>query len=408
MASNAEHGDLIVQLAGAVGTPFWVYDAARVEAQIARLRGFDVIRYAQKANSNLELLRVMRRNGVLVDAVSLGEIERAQAAGYRAGPGAEDAEHDEIVFTADIIDRPTLAKVVELNIPVNCGSPDMVDQIAAASPGHRIWHEDLPDLASRIRASGLDLVGLHMHIGSGVDYEHLERVGDAMVDAYRALGLPIRAISAGGGLSVPYRDGAQEIDADHYTGTWEAARRTIQQSQGAPVSLEIEPGRFLTAAAGSLVAEIRAVKRVADRHFVIVDAGFNDLARPAMYGSYHRIAFLRADGTPVTGQTADVAVAGPLCESGDVFTQGEAGVVQFRSMPLPAVGDLCVFADAGAYGAAMSSNYNSRPLIPEVVVDRGVARLARRRQTMADLLALEEGADLALDLPVRRPNSAAG
>lgn len=435
MASNAEHGDLIVQLAGAVGTPFWVYDAARVEAQIVRLRGFDVIRYAQKANSNLELLRVMRRNGVLVDAVSLGEIERAQAAGYRAGPGAEDAEHDEIVFTADIIDRPTLAKVVELNIPVNCGSPDMVDQIAAASPGHRIWlrinpgfghghsnktntggpfskhgiwHEDLSDLASRIRASGLDLVGLHMHIGSGVDYEHLERVGDAMVDAYRALGLPIRAISAGGGLSVPYRDGAQEIDADHYTGTWEAARRTIQQSQGAPVSLEIEPGRFLTAAAGSLVAEIRAVKRVADRHFVIVDAGFNDLARPAMYGSYHRIAFLRADGSPVTGQTADVAVAGPLCESGDVFTQGEAGVVQFRSMPLPAVGDLCVFADAGAYGAAMSSNYNSRPLIPEVVVDRGVARLARRRQTMADLLALEEGADLALDLPVRRPNSAAG
>lgn len=410
-------GALIAGLAARVGTPFWLYDAARIEGQIERLRGFDTIRYAQKANSNLDLLRVMRRNGVKVDAVSLGEIERALAAGYTAGG-------DEIVFTADIFDRPTLRRVVELGIPVNCGSPDMIDQIAAVSPGHRIWlrinpgfghghsnktntggpfskhgiwHEELAALGPRIKAAGLDLVGLHMHIGSGVDYSHLERVGDAMIEAYRALGLPIRAVSAGGGLSVPYSEGAAEVDTQHYIANWDAARNAIQQHQTTPVEMEIEPGRFLVAAAGCLVAEVRAVKRVAERYFVVVDAGFNDLARPAMYGSFHRIGFVDADGAPVTGEGRPVAVAGPLCESGDVFTQGEGGVVEFRALPLPRVGDFCVISDAGAYGSAMSSNYNSRPLIPEVVVDGGALRLARRRQTIEELLALETGEELSLD-----------
>ena len=418
LGTGPKDGALITALAAKVGTPFWLYDAARIEGQIARLRGFDTIRYAQKANSNLDLLRIMRRNGVKVDAVSNGEITRALAAGYQAGG-------DEIVFTADIFDRPTLQRVAELGIPVNCGSPDMIDQIATVSPGHKIWmrinpgfghghsnktntggpfskhgiwHEELPALGDRIKAAGLDLVGLHMHIGSGVDYGHLEKVGDAMIEAYRQLGMPIRAVSAGGGLSVPYRDGGSEIDTDHYVKQWDSARLAIQQHQGSPIEMEIEPGRFLVAAGGCLVAEVRAVKKVAERYFVVVDAGFNDLARPAMYGSYHRMGFVDGTGTPVAGKPHPVAVAGPLCESGDVFTQSEGGVVEFRDMPLPSVGDFCVFADAGAYGAAMSSNYNSRPLIPEVVVDGGAVRLARRRQTMEELLALETGEDLALGL----------
>ncbi|MDF1793662.1 MAG: diaminopimelate decarboxylase [Thalassobaculaceae bacterium] len=417
METDPRDGALITALAAKVGTPFWLYDAGRIERQIERLRGFDTIRYAQKANSNLDLLRIMRRNGVKIDAVSNGEITRALTAGYAAGG-------DDLVFTADIFDRATLERVAALGIPVNCGSPDMIDQIASISPGHRIWlrinpgfghghsnktntggpfskhgiwHEQLPELGPRIEAAGLDLVGLHMHIGSGVDYEHLERVGDAMIDAYRALGLPVRAVSAGGGLSVPYRDGGSEIDTAHYIEKWNSARLAIQQHQSAPVEMEIEPGRFLVAAAGCLVAEVRAVKRVAERFFVVVDAGFNDLARPAMYGSYHRIGFVDAQGAQVGGALHPVAVAGPLCESGDVFTQGEGGVVEFRDMPLPKVGDFCVFADAGAYGAAMSSNYNSRPLIPEVVIDGDRLRLARRRQTMDELLALETGEDLMLD-----------
>jgi diaminopimelate decarboxylase len=122
----------------------------------------------------------------------------------------------------------------------------------------------------------------------------------------------------------------------------------------------------------------------------MVDAGFSDLARPAMYGSYHGMEFIHADGSAVEGLVQDTAVAGPLCESGDVFTQGEGGVVEDRALPVPQVGDLLVVHDTGAYGASMSSNYNTRPLIPEVLVEKGEPRLIRRKQTVAELIALED------------------
>jgi len=133
---------------------------------------------------------------------------------------------------------------------------------------------------------------------------------------------------------------------------------------------------------------VRATKQMGNNHFVLVDAGFNELMRPSMYGSYHRIDVVPADGT--ARPVKPTVVAGPLCESGDVFTQGEGGVVQTRDLPQAGVGDLLVFHDAGAYGASMSSNYNTRPFIPEVLVDAGKIRLIRRRQTVAELLALEQ------------------
>ena len=402
--------DQLRALAQHHGTPLWVYDAATVRARIAELRAFDTIRYAQKANSNLHLLRLMRAQGVVVDAVSLGEIERALAAGYDARgdvPG--------IVFTADVIDRATLARVVAHGIPVNAGSVDMLQQLGAASPGHRvwlrinpgfghghsnktntggehskhgIWHGDLDAARQAIRQHGLDLVGLHMHIGSGVDYGHLQQVCDAMVDMVARLGLPVRAVSAGGGLSIPYREGEARIDTAHYHALWHAARQRIQAAQGgAPVHLEIEPGRYLVAESGVLLAEVRAVKQMGSRFFALVDAGFNELVRPSMYGAHHEISVLAADGS--ARPPRPTVVAGPLCESGDVFTQAEGGVVLSRELPEARVGDLLVFHDAGAYGASMSSNYNSRPLAAEVLVDGGQARLIRRRQRIAELLALE-------------------
>ena len=395
------------------GTPLWVYDAATIRERIADLRAFDTIRYAQKANSNVHLLRLMREHGVVVDAVSLGEIERALLAGYSAR-GAEPAG---IVFTADLLDRATLAKVIEEAIPVNCGSIDMLRQLAAAAPGHPvwlrinpgfghghsnktntggehskhgIWHSDLAEALAEIERGGLRLVGLHMHIGSGVDYAHLSQVCDAMVDLVARAGVSVEAISAGGGLSVPYREGEPRIDTAHYFSLWDAARQRIAAHLGHPVRLEIEPGRYLVAEAGVLVSEVRAIKDMGSNHFVLCDAGFNDLMRPSMYGSYHAISVWQQDGTPVQGRAiVPTVVAGPLCESGDVFTQGEGGVVLRRDLPAAQVGDLLVFHNAGAYGASMSSNYNSRPLIPEVLIDAGEARLIRRRQTVAELLALE-------------------
>ncbi len=401
----------LLALAERFGTPCWVYDAAAIRQQVERLRAFDVIRYAQKANSNVHLLRLMRQEGVVLDAVSAGELERALAAGFV--PGGEPAP---IVYTADVLDRLTLKRVVETGVPVNAGSPQMLEQLGRASPGHRvwlrinpgfgqghsrktntggphskhgIWLDSVEDSLQQVDRHGLRLHGLHMHIGSGVDYSHLERVCAAMVALVKRAGRDVRAISAGGGLSVPYRPDEAAVDTGHYFQLWDAARREVESVVGRAVSLEIEPGRFLVAEAGTLVCEVRAHKRVASTRFVLVDAGFNDLMRPAMYGSFHRISIVAPDGTPRTGPLEPTVVAGPLCESGDVFTQSEGGEVLPRDLPPAEVGDLLLLHDVGAYGASMSSNYNSRPLAPEVLLDQGHARLIRRRQSIEELMALE-------------------
>lgn len=270
--TTAIPGPRIAAVAEEFGTPVWIYDAESIRRRIAGLRQFDTVRFAQKACSNTHLLRLMREQGVAVDAVSLGEIERALRAGYRP-----DGVDQPIVFTADLLDRATLARVVELGIPVNAGSPQMLEQLGEAAPGHPvwirinpgfghghsrktntggeqskhgIWHEHLAaalDLVDRYR---LDLTGFHMHIGSGVDYGHLEAVCETMVKQVRTAGRDIRAISAGGGLSVPYAPGQPEVDTDRYFRIWDAARTELAGELGHPVRLEIEPGRFLVANSG--------------------------------------------------------------------------------------------------------------------------------------------------------------
>ncbi|HEI8776416.1 MULTISPECIES: diaminopimelate decarboxylase [Enterobacter] len=406
------NADNLLRLPAEFGCPVWVYDAQIVREKIAALHQFDVVRFAQKACSNIHILRLMREQGVKVDSVSLGEIERALAAGYDP-----KTDPDAIAFTADLIDDATLARVHELQIPVNAGSVDMLEQLGQVSPGHRvwlrvnpgfghghsqktntggenskhgIWYADMPAALEVLQRYNLKLVGIHMHIGSGVDYGHLEQVCGAMVRQVIDFGQDLEAISAGGGLSIPYREGEEAIDTDHYYGLWSAARDKVAAHVGHPVKLEIEPGRFLVAESGVLVAQVRSVKEMGSRHFVLIDAGFNDLMRPSMYGSYHHISALAADGRDLTdAPRIDTVVAGPLCESGDVFTQQEGGKVETRALPEVKPGDYLVLHDTGAYGASMSSNYNSRPLLPEVLFDNGKARLIRRRQTIQELLALE-------------------
>jgi diaminopimelate decarboxylase len=406
------NADNLLRLPAEFGCPVWVYDAQIIRDKIAALHQFDVVRFAQKACSNIHILRLMREQGVKVDSVSLGEIERALAAGYDP-----KRDRDSIVFTADLIDSATLARVHELQIPVNAGSVDMLEQLGQVSPGHRvwlrvnpgfghghsqktntggenskhgIWYSDLPAALEVLQRYNLKLVGIHMHIGSGVDYGHLEQVCGAMVRQVIEFGQDLESISAGGGLSIPYREGEEAIDTDHYYGLWNGAREKIAAHLGHPVKLEIEPGRFLVAESGVLVAQVRSVKAMGSRHFVLIDAGFNDLMRPSMYGSYHHITALAGDGRDLTqASVVETVVAGPLCESGDVFTQQEGGKVETRALPQVVPGDYLVLHDTGAYGASMSSNYNSRPLLPEVLFDKGAARLIRRRQTIQELLALE-------------------
>lgn len=394
------------------GTPLWCYDAQTIRARIDQLQGFDVIRYAQKACSNLHILRLMREQGVRVDAVSLGEIERALLAGYSsAGDPAG------IVFTCDLFDEATLRRVVELNVEVNTGSIDMLRQLGEKSAGHRvwlrinpgfghghsrktntggknskhgIWHDQVQEALGVIRHYGLKLVGLHMHIGSGVDYTHLEQVSSAMVMAVKTLDHDIEAFSIGGGLSTPYRPQEEPVDIQRYALTWRQAKQSIEDWLAHPVRMEIEPGRFLVAESGYLVTEVRAVKQIDSRHFILVNAGFNDLMRPALYGAYHHITLLDSQGTPISRPQHLSVVGGPLCESGDVFTQDEQGITP-RLLPEAQVGDLLIIHDTGAYGASMSSNYNSRTLLAEVLIGQGQTTLIRRAQPLSDLLALELG-----------------
>ena len=398
-------------LARQFGTPTYVYDAAKIVERIDNLRSFDVIRYAMKACSNLAVLDLVRRNGAYVDTVSAGEIRRALAAGFTTAGDSKSSPP--IVYTADIFDQESLALVVEKGIHANCGSPDMIDQLGAVAPGrhitlrvnpgfghghsqktntggeqskHGIWHEDLTDCLRRADAHGLRVTGLHMHIGSGTDLEHLQHVCQAMEKTAREVGRCLTAISAGGGLPVPYRADQSYVDQAAYFKLWDATRKRLEDAFGHKLSLEIEPGRYLVAEAGYLIAEIRAVKRMGANTFYLLDAGFNNLARPILYGAYHPMSIVPNSGDGTDRPLHDVVVGGPLCESGDIFTQQEGGFVATRKLPAASVGEYLVLEVAGAYGAVMGNNYNSKPLATEVLIDAGQAHLIRSRQTFDDLI----------------------
>ncbi|MFM8704487.1 MAG: diaminopimelate decarboxylase [Planctomycetia bacterium] len=409
----------VADLAREHGTPLYAYDADMIRRRCRDLAAWDTVRFAQKACSNLAVLDLIRREGVVVDAVSTGEIHRALQAGYSAhAPQATGADGlppvHPIVYTADIFDRASLDAVAKLGIHVNCGSADMIEQLAERVPGasitlrvnpgfghghsqktntggegskHGIWHEEIPEVLRRAEWAGLSVSGLHMHIGSGTDLAHLAEVAGALEGVAIEIGRSLTVVSAGGGLPVPYKPGEVHADLGGYFQLWDATRKKLEDRFGHRIRLEIEPGRYLTAESGYVVTEVRAVKRQGARKYLLVDAGFNTLARPVLYGSYHPMSLCpTASGSAATGDAEEVAVGGPLCESGDIFTQTDGGFVASRSLPPAQVGDLLVIEIAGAYGFVMASNYNSKPLPAEVLIDGGQARLVRARQTPEDLV----------------------
>src|SRR5215213_368948 len=415
-------GQSIPNLAHQFGTPVYVYDAAKIVERLRDLAVFDIVRYAQKSCSNLGILVLVRRHGAVVDCVSAGEAIRAMAAGFKPG---QTQHPPEMVYTADIFDREALELVVKHDIHVNCGSPDMIDKYGEAlsrsrgrsnslagitlriNPGfghghsqkvntggaqskHGIWHEQLEDCIERATKYKLSITGLHMHIGSGTDLAHLGQVCGAMEKAATRIGSSILSISAGGGLPVPYKVEQKFVDVGEYFKLWNATRHRLAMQFGHEISLEIEPGRFLVAESGFVLSEIRSIKTAGENTFYLLDAGFNNLARPILYGAYHPMAICPASGTAGELRPArEVIVGGPLCESGDIFTQEEGGFVSRRPLPEAQVGDFLVIGCAGAYGYAMASNYNSKPLVAEVLIENGKPHLVRRRQTLEELIQHE-------------------
>jgi diaminopimelate decarboxylase len=372
---------LLAALAREHGTPLYVYHLPTVRERVARLAGeFDVVRYAQKANSHPDVLRAVRAAGALVDASSAAEVRRALECGFAP---------EDVVLTSDLFDRDMLALLAEVPCGVNAGSPFMLDQLARVrrdarvtlrvNPGfghghdrrvttggerskHGIWHAELPDVLRHARAIGVRVTGLHVHVGSGADLDNLVRAREVLRPAAELVGEGLATLSAGGGLPIPYRAGEHELDVASYAAAWRALRDELPTRP----RLEVEPGRYLVAECGVLVCEVRGTKRQGANEFVMVDAGFHNLIRPAMYGAYHRVTALGKDGEA----TAPRSVAGPLCESADVFTQGKDGELAPQELPALAEGDLLCIHDAGAYGASMQSDYNLQRRAVEVVLER--------------------------------------
>ena len=417
-------GVKIADLVGEFGTPLYVYDEARILSQLKELERFDVVRYAQKACSNLAILQILHRAGAKVDAVSAMEILRALKAGFKPHPETED-EIPEIVYTADIFDRDALELCVKYGIHVNCGSIDMIHQLGKAmnacpdteypveitlriNPGfghghsqktntggplskHGIWYQDIPTALAVAGRYGLMITGLHIYIGSGTDFEHLAQCCSAMKDFAMTVGSSVHTISTGGGLPTVYRESDEYVDIEKYYALWDKTRCEIVQMNQTPITLEIEPGRYLAAESGFMLSEVRAVKTQGGTDlFYLLDAGFNTLARPMLYGSYHPMAICPLNGDPEEERPmVNAVVCGPLCESGDVFTQEEGGFVVTREMPRAWTGDVLVMGGAGAYGFVMGSNYNSKLYAAEVLIRGGKPVCIRKRQTFEQLVENE-------------------
>ena len=400
----------LAALARSEGTPLYVYSAGAIRARLRALRdaleGLDAgICYAVKANSNRAILQLIAGEGAGSDIVSGVELRRALAAGIPAGRivfsgvGKTDAE---IALALEAgIDRFNVESAAELDALQAIASER--GQLARASV--RIN----PDVDARTHAKistgmaenkfgvsiaearrwfdrasawpGVQLDGLHMHIGSQLlSLEPVREALQRMAAFWRELdaaGHPIACIDVGGGLGVRYREGEQAPDARDYAN---AIRDAFAGYGG---RLLVEPGRWLMAEAGILLTRVLLTKAGASRHFVVLDAAMNDLLRPSLYEAWHDIVRL---GDPAGREPMACDVVGPVCETGDTFATD-------RMLPRCDAGDLVAILGAGAYGASMASSYNSRTLPAEVLVEDGRYALVRRRQSFEEMVAGELPAD---------------
>ncbi len=395
----------VSEIAEQVGTPFYCYSTAALTNRYNALRDAlaaqDVtICYAVKANSNQAVIRTFAELGAGADIVSEGELRRALAAGVPA---------DRIIFSGVGKTRDELAYALSENIhKINVESVpelEVLGEIAAergAEIGIRVnpdvdakTHEKIStgkadnkfgidigralDVFAKARAMpGVKPVSVAVHIGSQLtDLAPLRAAYETvaeLVTALRADGHEIDSIDLGGGLGIRYKDETPPPLADY--------ARIVQETTGnLGCQLFVEPGRMLVGNAGILVTRVIYDKQGQSRRFVIVDAAMNDLVRPAMYDAYHEIQPVRE--TRANTSTTDADIVGPICETGDTFARG-------RALPPLKTDDLLVFQSAGAYGAVMASTYNSRLLVPEILVKGDKFAVVRRRPSYDELLKQDQ------------------
>lgn len=393
-------------LAEAVGTPVYVYSEAtlRRHARVFREALAAVPRthfaFAVKSNPNLAVLRVLKDEGFGADVVSIGEARRALAAGIPgadivfSGVGKTDAEmaealdaaigqfnlesEEEGVELARIAHEKglTATAALRVNPDVDAGTHDKIST-GKADNKFGVPYFAAAEIFARLAAlPGMNLRGLAVHIGSQItnldpSRAAFEKVGGLLAQL-RESGHAITHVDLGGGLGVPYRAGEQ------LPGPAEYGAMVADVTRDWDVTVMFEPGRVITGNSGVLVSRVVRVKRGANHPFVVVDAAMNDLARPAMYDAWHDVVAVQPKG-----ETMMANVVGPICESSDTFAKN-------REMDVVETGDLVAFRTAGAYGATMANTYNSRPLVPEVLVSEDQYAVVANRIEPATILAAEQ------------------
>jgi diaminopimelate decarboxylase len=399
-------GVAVARIAEAVGTPFYLYSAGMMVERYHRFASAfapmpALVCYAVKANSNLAVIRLLAAEGAGADVVSEGELRRALAAGVPArciifsGVGKTEAELA-AALDADIL-QINVESIPELRLLSEVAASRGRTARVAIRVNPDIdarTHNDIttgrkedkfgiayPDAMTGYRLAAdlpwIEPVGLAVHIGSQIvdlapSRAAFERIAELTI-GLRGEGLAVRRVDLGGGLTVPYGDEIPATPAE-YAGM-------VREIFGSlDVGLAFEPGRFMVAAGGVLVTSVLYVKD-GERRIIVVDAAMNDLVRPAMYKAEHRILPIREPARGATPSPADVV--GPVCETTDTFTRD-------RDLPPLAQGDLIAFMTAGAYGAVMSSTYNTRPLVPEVLVAGDRFAVIRERPSIEAMLALDK------------------
>ena len=403
------------QVAARVGTPVYVYSAGTIQDHYRRLDGAlngleHEICYAVKANSNRAVLRLLAKEGAGFDIVSGGELFRVLAAGgdpsrctfAGVGKSREEIEYAleqgvhcfnlESEAELEFIERIAASKglrapiALRVNPDVESGSHHYITTGRSENKFGIALDRVSAVYAAAARLPHIAIRGVQMHIGSQITEaapfaEAIAKITSLVMELKKNYG--IEFFSVGGGMGIVYesslasgsgdwwkRDATGALTIENYAAAVVPALRELG------LRILLEPGRFLVGNAGVLLTRVRYIKKTAEKKFAIVDAGMNDLIRPALYQSYHEIVPARAleGATPET-----IDVVGPVCESGDFFAQD-------REMPPLAEGDLVAIMSAGAYGFVMASNYNSRPLPAEVLVRGADFGLIRKRQTLADLV----------------------
>ncbi|MES2677771.1 MAG: diaminopimelate decarboxylase [Pseudomonadota bacterium] len=395
----------ISQIAKEVGTPFYCYSKSSLIENYQNFsqafQGIDhKICYAIKANPNINIAKIFAGFGAGIDAVSMGEIYRALQAGIDpkkivfAGVGKTKAEMEfalkngveefsiesepELSLLSEVAQSLNLKAKIALRVNPNVDAKTH-SKISTGKKGDKfgIDIEEAPRIYQLARSlAGIEVFGISTHIGSQITSlepfsKAFTKIKDLCLEL-RNQGFKIDNLDLGGGIGILYNEETPILIQDYA----DLIKEIIKDLN---VSLTIAPGRALVGSSGILVSEIIYVKKTADRDFLVIDAAMNDLMRPGLYDSYHKVILV----TPKVGEESKFDIAGPVCESTDILAKN-------RHLVNPQAGDLIAFLSAGAYGASMSNEYNSRPLIPEVLVDDNKFEIIRRRPSYEEMIALEK------------------